>query len=247
MAPSSESPVTSTPSCIWDKAFSSLDGNLKAVLDATKTHKRDIVGAVLREVENKRQDAARRRWNFKKSNGEVVIVRDVLEKIAGWLKTFKEMGNAAVQVRLDPTQSWLPWAAVRFLLQAMVSDVELFGAVVIDLEVVSRLITWSHHFERQYLQKTKGETESLLDEALIRLCADILAYLARIVQIFLKREIVRILADPFYIANNEQMQSILARSDQVLKIASLIDTESLILPETTVTRLAVREDTCHIR
>jgi hypothetical protein len=63
----------------------------------------------------------------------------MLEKIAGWLKTFKEMGNAAVQVRLDSTQSWLPWAAVRFLLQAVVSDVELFGAVVTDCELRNAL------------------------------------------------------------------------------------------------------------
>ncbi|ROV99843.1 hypothetical protein VSDG_02992 [Cytospora chrysosperma] len=104
MAPSSESPVTSNPRRIWEKVFSSLDGNLKAVLDTTKTYKRDIVGAVLKEVENKRQDAARRRWKFKKSNGEVVIVRDMLEKIAGWLKKFKEMGNAAVHAQLDSTQ-----------------------------------------------------------------------------------------------------------------------------------------------
>jgi hypothetical protein len=39
------------------------------------------------------------------------------------------------------------------------------------------------------LQKTKEETESLLDDALIRLCADILAYIARIVHISLKKEI----------------------------------------------------------
>lgn len=52
-----------------------------------------------------------------------------------------------------------------------------------SVEVISRLITTSRYLERQYLKGTKSDDESPLKEALIRLCADILAYLARMVMI----------------------------------------------------------------
>lgn len=57
------------------------------------------------------------------------------------------------------------------------------------VEVISRLATWSRDFERQYLQRTNSEIQSILDEALVRLYANILAYLARMVEIFKKKEI----------------------------------------------------------
>jgi hypothetical protein len=59
-----------------------------------------------------------RRWKFKKSNGEDVILRDVLEKMAKWVNKFKELGDIVAQT--DPVYAALPWAGVRFLLQ--VSD-----------------------------------------------------------------------------------------------------------------------------
>lgn len=43
MMPSIDSPVIATPRHLWNKAFSSLSDDLKAVLEVTKTHKRDVV------------------------------------------------------------------------------------------------------------------------------------------------------------------------------------------------------------
>ncbi|ROW04889.1 hypothetical protein VMCG_04769 [Cytospora schulzeri] len=233
------SPILATPSNMWDKGFNSLDHNLRTVLEATKTYKRDIVGAALKEVENKREQSARRRWKFKNTNGEVVVVRDMLEKIAGWLNRFKERSDITVQTPLDHSRhTWLPWAPIRFLLQAVVIDFELFGAVIKDLEVVSRLVTLSRYIEHQYLRKAKSEPESLLDEALSLLCVDILAYLARIVEIFKNKDIVRRLKNTFRTVSIEHMPRILAREDEVLKIARLTDTEALLLLDATVTRIS---------
>jgi hypothetical protein len=44
---------------------------------------------VLKEIEAKRDLAVRKRWKFKKPNGDVVVVRDVLEKTARWINRFK--------------------------------------------------------------------------------------------------------------------------------------------------------------
>ena len=86
--------------------------------------------AVLKEVEAKRDLALRKRWKFKKPNGEMVIVRDVLEKTAKWINRFKDTGDVAAQ--FDPVHLSLPWAAFRFLLQTAVSEVQVFGAMVDD-------------------------------------------------------------------------------------------------------------------
>lgn len=86
--------------------------------------------AVLTEVEAKRAVFERKKWKFKKPNGDTVIVRHLLEKIAAWVKTFQSVGDVAVQ--FDPIHAALPWAAFRFLLQTVVSDVEVFGVLMSD-------------------------------------------------------------------------------------------------------------------
>ena len=71
---------------------------------------------VLRAAEQKKNLCLQTRWNFKAANGDEVIIRDVIEKIINWLNTFKAIGDMAMQY--DPGQASLPWAGVRFLLQA---------------------------------------------------------------------------------------------------------------------------------
>ncbi|KAH7154419.1 ankyrin repeat-containing domain protein [Fusarium sp. MPI-SDFR-AT-0072] len=92
MAPSSNTNAQS----LWDQAFNSLSADLKTSLGQAATHKRDILAAALEAAENRKATSLRKRWKFKRSNGEVVIVRDVLEKIAKWIDPFKAVGDAAV-------------------------------------------------------------------------------------------------------------------------------------------------------
>lgn len=72
----------------------------------------------------------RKGWKLNKLNGDVVIVRDVLEKIVGWIQRFKEAGDTIVQY--DPTHAALPWAAVRVMLQVSVFEGQVFADVVDD-------------------------------------------------------------------------------------------------------------------
>lgn len=81
----------------------------------------------MQEAESKSELSLRKRWKVTKPNGEVVIVHDVLEKIVAWIHRFKETGDTLVQY--DPSHAALPWAAVRFLLQMAISEVQVFGAM----------------------------------------------------------------------------------------------------------------------
>lgn len=169
---------------LWDKAFNRLDENLRLSLGQARTQKRDILAAVLRAAEDKRDKSLQGRWKVKFPNREVVIVRDVLEKITRWVVRFREVGDIAVQY--DPTHASLPWAAVRFLLQATVNDIQQYGAMLVDIEVISRLITRYKEFELLYLPRN-APVAPPLDDVLTSLYTEVLIYLARTIDILSER------------------------------------------------------------
>ena len=76
---------------------------------------RSILAALLRTAEEKKQICLCRRWKYKKSNGEEIILRDLMEKIIVWVDRFKQIGDNVVQY--DPVHAALPWAGVRLILQ----------------------------------------------------------------------------------------------------------------------------------
>ena len=90
----------------------------KEHIDFNRTDKLTILNDVLVAVEGKRQICMQRRWRYKRSNGEVIILRDLFEKMMVWVNKFKEIGDVAVQY--DPGHASLPWAGVRFFLQVCV-------------------------------------------------------------------------------------------------------------------------------
>lgn len=104
---------------LWQKALENLDDDLKASLDFKKSTKHDILTAVRNTAEEKKQMCVKKRWKFKKSNGEEVILRDLVEKIIVCLEKIKAVGDVAVQY--DPGHASLPWAGVRFLLRVSAS------------------------------------------------------------------------------------------------------------------------------
>lgn len=184
MAASASSPIQSLTGSLWDKAFNRLDESLKSNLGQARTHKRDILAAVLRAAEDKRDKSLQGSWKVKLPNRETVIVRDVLEKITRWVVRFKEIGDIAVQY--DPAHASLPWAAVRFLLQVTVNDIQQYGAMVVDIEVISRLITRYKEFEVLHLPRN-APVPPPLDDALTSLYTEVLIYLARTIDVFSER------------------------------------------------------------
>lgn len=104
---------------LWAKAAKSLNEKYQIPIDFNQTEKLTILKDVLAVVEEKKQGCLNKRWKYKNSKGEVVILRDVFAKIVTWIDKFKEVGDNAVQY--DPGHAALPWAAVRLVLQVQVS------------------------------------------------------------------------------------------------------------------------------
>ena len=97
------------------RLFDTLDEDTKRYLDYQNAPKRDVVAALLRTAQEKKLLCLQKRWKFKKSNGQEIILRDVMEKIITWLDKFKAIGDIAMQY--DTAHASLPWAGVRFLLR----------------------------------------------------------------------------------------------------------------------------------
>ncbi|KAI4199301.1 MAG: hypothetical protein LQ350_004683 [Teloschistes chrysophthalmus] len=161
---------------LWDRAVASLSSEDQQAIDFSRADKPAILSDVLQAAEEMKQLCMQKRWKYKKKNGEVVIVRDLCEKLIKWVNKFKEIGDVAVQY--EPTHAALPWAAVRFLLQLSVNEVQTFGAMTEGLEKISSYITRCHLYE-QFFLTSPSAAQPELESALLRLYTSILLYLAR--------------------------------------------------------------------
>lgn len=56
-----------------------------------------------------------KRWKVTKKNGDVIVLRDVFEKIIKWVQNFQQVGNLAIYYA--PSYAKLPWGVVSRLLQ----------------------------------------------------------------------------------------------------------------------------------
>ncbi|KAK6214350.1 hypothetical protein LQW54_004578 [Pestalotiopsis sp. IQ-011] len=118
----------------WKKAYDSLDEKLRASISSARTGRNDILRVVLQTANQKREICIHKQWKFKLPSGEVIIISDVVEKIAKWVNAFVAVGDVAVQY--DPATAALPWAAVRFILLAdgltrLYADVLKFLAIAV--------------------------------------------------------------------------------------------------------------------
>ncbi|OJJ30091.1 hypothetical protein ASPWEDRAFT_120837 [Aspergillus wentii DTO 134E9] len=209
---------------LWQQAWDSLDNEVKAGI-TLRGNSRRVVDSVLHTAKEKQQLCLRKKWRFRKSNGEEIIVRDVLDKIVSWLDKFKAIGDVATQY--DPVHTSLPWAGVRFVLQVMaVSDQHVFGATVEGIETISQLITRYTIFETLYLD-CNSPIRAELESALVRLYKKVLAYLVKAKRYFQTSTTKRVLKSAFYTAEDNQMKAIEAEEKRVAALTTLADMEEL--------------------
>lgn len=161
---------------LWNAAAVSLSEEDKLSIDFSRDNKHAILQDILATAEIKRQTCMKKRWKYKRRNGDVIILRDVCEKLANWVRKFKEIGDVAVQY--DPGHAALPWAAVRFLLQLSINDVQTFGAIAESLETCSMSIARCSIIELLYLRESSMARKDL-EDALVRLYAAILTLLSK--------------------------------------------------------------------
>ena len=127
-------------------------------------------------VQEKLDECTRKRWKYIRSDGQEVVLWDVLTKIMDWVIKFKEVGDVAIQC--DAGHAALPWAAIRFMLQASISSVETFGHMLEGVELSAKMIAIYAEVERTCL-KGVSKLKAELADALVKMYAGVLAFLFR--------------------------------------------------------------------
>ncbi|KAJ9405424.1 hypothetical protein DTO045G8_6827 [Paecilomyces variotii] len=221
---------------LWQKAFNTLPEAVRETLDQVNDRKLDKLHAALRVAEDKRQLSLKKRWRKRgPGGGEDIIVRDIMEKIVQWIRRFREIGDTVVQY--DPGHAALPWAAVRFLLQSAINDMDVHTAMVEDLEMVTKLMARYDQVERRYLSQSAG-IDDQLSNSILSVYAAVLEFLGKAVKYFKESAANRFFKAPFRSINESSRDQILARDAEVFKLASLADAGRLINIEAQVLRMA---------
>lgn len=221
---------------LWQRAFDSLPESLQGTLKQANDWKLDKLHAALKVAEDKRQLSFKKRWKKKRpGGGEDIIIRDIMEKIVQWIRRFRDVGDVIVQY--DPGYSALPWAAVRFLLQSAINDIDVHTAMVEDLEMVTRLLARYDQVERHYLAQF-GNLYDQFSDTIVAVYAAVLDLLGKAVEYFKETAADRFFKAPFRSVNEGSRDQILAKDAELVKLASLADADRLANIETQVLRMA---------
>jgi len=132
---------------------------------------------------DKRDLCQEKRWTWT-LRGRTIGLRDEVAKIAQWIDKFKAVGDVAVSA--DPLHAGLPWAGVRFILEAAVSENRQMGALLAGLKITLYMV---HRLEA-YVGYYGGLSPSLATEnfkaSLVNLYARVLEFLALAIITFQK-------------------------------------------------------------
>ncbi|KAI1860458.1 hypothetical protein JX265_009857 [Neoarthrinium moseri] len=161
---------------LWHQALANLDPDDKSYLDFDGHDQLDIVEQVLSLTDVAQKHCEAKAWSFKRKSGERVIVRDVLAKVARWIKHFVAVGDAVVQY--DPAHAALPWAGVRFILQICIDDFKTYDFLLEKIPVIVHQLCRSALME-ELLAHTPRAAASELERALVKLHSATIMYLAR--------------------------------------------------------------------
>lgn len=151
---------TDAPKFLWQRALSQADNDLRKTLLSTKTNRRDALKAARKVVQEKRCQSLWKRWTYETAEKDVVIVRDLLEKMLCSLDLVQ--ANA----RLDPhgfsedlRAAWrLTWSPFWFLLRKTAEDAQSFGEMVNDLTSALHLLVRYQVLETERLSKATKDT-----------------------------------------------------------------------------------------
>ena len=161
---------------LWNEAAKSVRDSKSPDIGKELIGSHVSIDDVRATVQDKLEECIQKRWTYTRSNGREIVFWDVLDKVMQWVNKFKAVGDVAVQY--DPGHVALPWAAIRFVLQASVSSVETFGHMLEGVELASRIIAIYAEVERTCL-KGISRLKTQLTNALVKMYAAVLAFLLR--------------------------------------------------------------------
>ncbi|KUJ19467.1 uncharacterized protein LY89DRAFT_491450 [Mollisia scopiformis] len=212
---------------LWSEAVKLLRPGDEEQLRLEKADKLPVLEEVLAAAIKKRERCKDRQWRIKKRDGTVIVLRDVFDKIASWLKKLESIGDCVAQ--LDSVHLALPWSVIKFFLQLSTGDNEKLGSVYDQLEKITNLIGRYGIFEELYLEES-SKASNLLKKAIVKLYASVLTFLAEAKRYYAQDTAKRMAKNILQISDwdvDKLADNIQSEQACVDEIARLIDAESL--------------------
>ncbi|KAI9658256.1 MAG: hypothetical protein M1821_002389 [Bathelium mastoideum] len=231
----------SVSASLWEQALYTLSERDQNSIRSSLSTNNAVLQDLLSVVEQKRDLCQQRGWKYEKSNGEQILIRDVVDKIARWINRVKEIGD--IVANYDPAHASLPWAVIRVILQITVNEAEIFGAMTEGLEQVSRTIAHYAIFEAVYCEQLVKVNQPLL-HALVRLYAAILVYLTQAGRFYEKSVAKRIAKSTFTSpqgAVGDLIRQIHVEESSVIQLAKLADAEVALQTQAQVVEVQKRQ------
>ncbi|RFU26917.1 hypothetical protein B7463_g9416, partial [Scytalidium lignicola] len=218
---------------LWQEALESLGSELRSILTINQHRdRRVILESVLFEAREKRKQCLAKRWKIMKRNGDIIVLRDVFEKIIKWVDKFKAVGDAAINSA--PTYASIPWGVVSMLIKSSINDNEIFAAMIDGLERVTNVMARYAIFEDVYLrQQTMASNH--LKSSMIALYASILTFLARSYKYFGQNTAKRMVKSALGQSSSdiqEPLDEVEKRQVEVDRTAQLVGMEILHMTST---------------
>jgi hypothetical protein len=210
---------------LWETAAASLGDDLKSVIEPSDGDRREILRRVLVEATQKQKQCLEKRWKIKNRKGDVIILRDVFEKIITSVNSFKGIGDSLAS--MGPGWAAIPWALVSVLLKVVVTDNETFATMIEGLERATKIISRYSVFEAVYLKQETAGTQQLRD-SLVALYASVLTFLGESYYYFARNTARRFIKAFFSDSGvDELLDDLTAKQAEVDRDAQLVATEVL--------------------
>lgn len=183
---------------------------------------------LLKSIDKYQADRIKNRREIKRKSGKPLVVRDLYAKIVACINKFKAIGDIVVQY--DPAHAALPWAAVRLILTAAVSEHELYTSMLEGLEYVSEVITRSTWMETLYLSASSVLRKPLQGE-LVKLYVTVLKFLGKARQHYYPKSKLHRALRSVVIFDEQSVAKYISHisesEEKVKKIADMIDARFL--------------------
>ena len=232
----------------WKKACETLHpDDRKRILQTGSSDVNDV----LKETRTKRDLAISKRWRLTKSDGTTIILRDVFEKILGWISRYTQVVD--ILANADPVHAGLPWGACRFLLQVSrlghsqviirmnsepldqvsMSDIQAFGSLSEGIELVAG-VAYRYRIQEKICSSataaSRGDAWLSLRDCIIKVYTAILNYLANAIRYWSHNTTARMARSLFKDMEAEQQKLRLAISktdEEAFKTANIFQYQDL--------------------
>ncbi|OAP55758.1 hypothetical protein AYL99_09910 [Fonsecaea erecta] len=177
----------------------------------------EIVQQILTAARQKQTICQSKRWTVA-FRGHTVVLREKADNIVKWLDRFKQVGDIVSNV--DPVHVGLPWAGIRLLLEAAISEQGQMEALVLGLEMTLYLSNRLEVYMNYITAIPPSQARANFESCLVEFHALVLRFLAQAIRIYQKGSVARGF-DAFW-----RLEDVSTFEDECNKLASRAEIEA---------------------